>query len=173
MTPNNMGTYPNPYQGSVYNPSSTLYPQIQQPPMLRNFSTPQTPTQPPAPMPQPSPITGRVVNSLNDVFPNDVPGDGTVALFPQSDYSVIYAKQWNTDGSISTIKYVPEVQNEATNEQQVGGVAMTDIMDQLNNIEDLVKNIRQPRYNNQNHQKKYKYDKDRNAKVNDSGQEEA
>lgn len=169
MTPNNMGTYQSPYQGSVYNPSMTQYPQIQQP-MLRNFNPVQTTqTVPPAQqMPQQNPIVGRVVNSLNDVFPNDVPGDGTIALFPQSDYSVIYAKQWNTDGSISTIKFVPEVQTDPADVQSVSGITMDDINEKLDNIENMVKNLRQPRYNNP---KKYKYDKDRNTKVEDSGQE--
>lgn len=164
MTPNNMGTYPNPYQGNVYNPSTTLYPQIQQPPMLRNLtSTPQL--QPSNQQPSsmiPNQIIGKVVGSQNDVFPNDVPGDGSIALFPQSDYSVIYAKQWNADGSISTIKFVPEIQNETAEQQDAGGVTMADVMNQLSNIEDLIKSQRQPRYNNQ---KKYKYDKDRNQKV--------
>lgn len=34
--------------------------------------------------------------------------DGSVSLFPQNDYSAIYAKTWTKDGTIATVKYVPE-----------------------------------------------------------------
>ena len=34
--------------------------------------------------------------------------DGSVSLFPQSDYSAIYAKTWTKDGTIATVKFVPE-----------------------------------------------------------------
>ena len=38
--------------------------------------------------------------------------DGSVSLFPLGDYSAIIAKQWNANGTISTIKYVPVMDNE-------------------------------------------------------------
>ena len=40
-------------------------------------------------------------------MPNDVIMDGSISLFPLSDYSAIIAKQWNANGTISTIKYIP------------------------------------------------------------------
>ncbi len=54
-----------------------------------------------------SSLSGRIVNSETDVMPNDVIMDGSISLFPLSDYSAIIAKQWNANGTISTIKYIP------------------------------------------------------------------
>lgn len=53
-------------------------------------------------------IPGRLVNSVDEITPQEVPMDGSVSLFPQNDYSAIYAKTWTKDGTIATVKYVPE-----------------------------------------------------------------
>lgn len=47
----------------------------------------------------------RVVQSMNDILPGEVPMDGTVALFVQADGQKIYAKQWNQKGNIDTVEY--------------------------------------------------------------------
>ena len=70
------------------------------------------------PMNQPNPyfnqpnrfqtIPGRLVNNLDEITPQEVPMDGSVSLFPQNDYSAIYAKTWTKDGTIATVKFVPE-----------------------------------------------------------------
>lgn len=53
-------------------------------------------------------LSGRLVNSLDEITPQEVPMDGSVSLFPKNDYSAIYAKTWTKDGTIATVKYVPE-----------------------------------------------------------------
>lgn len=53
-------------------------------------------------------IPGRTVNNLDEITPQEVPMDGSVSLFPQNDYSAIYAKTWTKDGTIATVKFVPE-----------------------------------------------------------------
>ena len=53
-------------------------------------------------------IPGRLVNNLDEITPQEVPMDGSVSLFPQQDYSAIYAKTWTKDGTIATVKFVPE-----------------------------------------------------------------
>lgn len=53
-------------------------------------------------------IPGRLVNNLDEITPQEVPMDGSVSLFPQNDYSAIYAKTWTKDGTIATVKYIPE-----------------------------------------------------------------
>lgn len=53
-------------------------------------------------------IPGRPVNNLDEITPQEVPMDGSVSLFPQNDYSAIYAKTWTKDGTIATVKYIPE-----------------------------------------------------------------
>lgn len=53
-------------------------------------------------------ISGRVVNSLDDITVQEVPTDGTVALFPSADGKCIYGKRWTPDGNIATMRFVPE-----------------------------------------------------------------
>lgn len=52
-------------------------------------------------------LPGRIVESIQDIVPNEVPMNGQVGLFPQRDYSCIYAKAWNAQGTIDTVVYVP------------------------------------------------------------------
>lgn len=59
---------------------------------------------------QPEPtqgISGRVVQAVETINPNEVPMDGSVAFFPKQDMSEIYVKGWNADGTINTIVYKP------------------------------------------------------------------
>ena len=37
--------------------------------------------------------------------------DGNISLFPLKDYSCIIAKQWNSDGTIKTLRFVPQIEN--------------------------------------------------------------
>lgn len=91
--------YPN-YQpitpGNLYN--GAFY----QPPI------PQTPVYQGPQFTQIRPLSGRQVKSQSEIMPNEVSMDGSISLFPMSDYSAIYAKQWNSDGTINTVKFVPE-----------------------------------------------------------------
>lgn len=64
-----------------------------------------TPPQPTTPR---SDISGRFVNSVNEVLPNEVAMDGTISVFPMRDYSAIFVKQWTSDGTISTLEFVPK-----------------------------------------------------------------
>ena len=59
-------------------------------------------------------IFGKVVQSQDSIVANDVPMNGSVAFFPKSDLSEIYAKQWSADGTISTMVFKP-VQNDNPN----------------------------------------------------------
>ena len=62
----------------------------------------QTPQSPP---PRPTYLPGRVVNSPDDIRASEIPMDGTVAVFPSSDYSYVVLKAWNSNGSIQTEIY--------------------------------------------------------------------
>lgn len=64
---------------------------------------------------QPQGLIGKVVNDVSMVSPNDVPMDGNVALFPKTDMSEIYCKQWKQDGTIQTVIYRPYIEQD--NEQ--------------------------------------------------------
>lgn len=56
----------------------------------------------------PTAIPGRVIQNPNEITAEDVPMNGTVSLFPAADYSYIIAKQWNQNGTIDSIRYIPE-----------------------------------------------------------------
>lgn len=53
-------------------------------------------------------IPGRVVQSPNDIMPGDVPMNGTPCFFPMGDGSAVLMKVWNPDGTIGTIRFLPE-----------------------------------------------------------------
>ena len=79
-------------------------------PNIPNQNYPTQPQQSPLQSYQQRPpiIPGRVVADINEVTPNEIPMDGRVSLFPKNDYSCIYAKAWNSDGTITTVKFVAE-----------------------------------------------------------------
>lgn len=57
---------------------------------------------------QPRQIQGRTVTSPDEITVQEVPSDGSLALFPSADGSCIYGKRWESNGSISTCVYVQQ-----------------------------------------------------------------
>lgn len=102
----------NPYQMPQVNSYVPQYQQYQQAynPMqnIQRFQQPQQPEQ------MQQGIFGKVVQSQDSIVANDVPMNGSVAFFPKSDLSEIYAKQWSADGTISTMVFKP-IQNDSPN----------------------------------------------------------
>lgn len=91
----------------------------------------------PLPMTAPTQQRFKIVNRLEDITPNDVPMDGTSGIFPLSDNSAIYVKSWNTDGTIRTIKYVPE---EIKPEEPTPQMTLSELKDWLDSkFESLAK----------------------------------
>lgn len=52
-------------------------------------------------------LNGKVIQIPENITANDVPMNGEVALFPKQDMSEIYAKAWQSDGTIKTVVYKP------------------------------------------------------------------
>lgn len=102
----------NPYQMPQVNSYMPQYQSYQQAynPMqnIQRFQQPQQPEQ------MQQGIFGKVVQSQDSIVANDVPMNGSVAFFPKSDLSEIYAKQWSADGTISTMVFKP-IQNDNPN----------------------------------------------------------
>lgn len=102
----------NPYQMPQVNSYAPQYQQYQQAynPIqnIQRFQQPQQPEQ------MQQGIFGKVVQSQDSIVANDVPMNGSVAFFPKSDLSEIYAKQWSADGTISTMVFKP-IQNDNPN----------------------------------------------------------
>lgn len=118
-------------------------------PMLGQMPVGQPPTAPQTWLPgtqnvnlpysaQPSKQTifGKIVQNESQITPNDVPMDGTIALFPLQDFSKIIAKQWTPNGLIQTLEYLPE-----TAKDEKPAVTLDEVMahmdDRLDQIEDL------------------------------------
>ena len=59
-------------------------------------------------------VNGKIVPAMENINPNDVPMDGSVAFFPKQDLSEIYVKSWNADGTIRTITFKPILEHKAT-----------------------------------------------------------
>lgn len=72
---------------------------------------------------------GRTISSPDEITVQDVPSDGSLALFPMADGSCVYGKRWEPNGSISTYRYLPE-RTEAQKEP--------DRIDQLNEKVDKI-----------------------------------
>ena len=83
--------------------------------------------------PQIKRVPARIINDPKEIMPNEVPMDGSVSLFPTADYSCVYAKAWNANGMIDTVKYVPE-KTETQNTPRSQDV-LSAILARLDNIE--------------------------------------
>ena len=95
----------NPYSQNVYSPYDNRV-GVQQYQPITNQS--QMPTN------QPTTLVGRVVENAESITANDVPMTGCYAIFPKSDMKEIYAKAWNSNGQIETLKFAL-ISNEANN----------------------------------------------------------
>ena len=80
-------------------------------------------------------IPGRTINDPGEVTPQEVPMDGSVSLFPKNDYSCIYAKTWNKDGTIATIRFIPEPINAEPMKTDSYDDILTKIDSRLSSIE--------------------------------------
>ena len=85
-------------------------------------------------------ITGRVVNNPEEITPQEVPTDGSVAFFPASDNSCIYGKRWMPDGSISTVRFVPD-----STDTQKQPDAMTIINGKIDQITKMLEDMKAPK----------------------------
>lgn len=101
--------YQAPYQSYQY--------QIQ-PPYQPAGSIP-TPYQPSGGVTAPyaaKPLYGGVfktVTSAQEIMPQDVPMDGSMALFMLADGSEVIGKQWTADGKIAETHFTPKQQDNA------------------------------------------------------------
>lgn len=90
-------------------------------------------------------IPGRPVNNLDEITPQEVPMDGSVSLFPQNDYSAIYAKTWTKDGTIATVKYIPEQPQAATPQKSPIEERLDKIDQRFDRLEKILSDRQRPR----------------------------
>lgn len=83
------------------------------PTAVGNFNPSAYPTAVPMPQNQ-SPVNFRFIDKPEDILPSNIPMNGDLGIFPLRDQSAIITKQWKSDGSIQTKRFVPEAIDEVT-----------------------------------------------------------
>lgn len=135
---------PQPISGGFTYPSQTnMVPGISNQPINSIPSVPYASQ----PMLQRPVIPGRVVNDPSNITPQEVPMDGSVSLFPQTDYSKIYAKAWDSNGNLQTMIFVPEIPTTVQPDQNSS--IINELMKKIEYIEKQVSHLKpyNPKYN--------------------------
>lgn len=119
--PMNIPSYPAPYQGNqmgyaLFQPMTAQQQNVQQS------------------QSQPVQISGRIVNSADDIMPNEVLMDGRKYYFPSADGSCIYVKAWNKNGELVMVKYVLDTVEQTPKENQLE-IMFNSINERLSKIE--------------------------------------
>lgn len=96
----------NPYQNNFNQPMPMQNPYMDRLAQLQQYQQGLQQQQMPQIPQQAQGLVGKVVNDVSMVSPNDVPMDGSIAIFPKGDMTEIYCKQWKQDGTIQTVVYI-------------------------------------------------------------------
>lgn len=120
MYPINQQMYNQPTQVIQQNPQPVAQPQIQ---------------------PQRFYIPGREVQPGEKIMANEVPGDGTISVFPIADAtrSKILVKAVNESGTIDTVTYVRVEEGSEETTAPTTNDILPSILERLENIEKMVK----------------------------------
>lgn len=89
--------------------------------------------------PKPTFISGRYVQDMKSIRPNEVRSDGNPSVFPLVDRTAIITKELNEMGTIDTIVYVRQ---EVAQNAPSGPDPIQMIMKRLDNIEKEIKKTR-------------------------------
>lgn len=60
----------------------------------------------------------RVVNSPDEIKPNEIPNDGSLSIFVNDDLNSIYVKRWLNDGSVDNLCFVQGMTQTQNNKNQ-------------------------------------------------------
>lgn len=85
-------------------------------------------------------LQGRTVGNISEVTAQDVPMNGTAALFPLSDGTAIFSRSWQPDGTVRTVEYRP-VQSDQEEQPMVDLLSM---QNDISNIKDMLENMQKP-----------------------------
>lgn len=129
-----------PYYDDTQNYYAVRQPQQQrqQPSQYPEWWPNQQQRQQPPPPSQPTVLPGRFVNADNEVYPNSIPNDGSIAVFPLTDFSAVYLKKWEPNGTITSVRYIPDVQQPGPSQEQI---FQNDVQQRLQNLENMVTNL--------------------------------
>nr|DAP01730.1 MAG TPA: hypothetical protein [Caudoviricetes sp.] len=105
------------YQPQRMNPAEQNY----------NSYVPQMQT---GPIQQNQGIHGKFIQMPENIVANDVPMDGSVAIFPMQDMSSIFVKSWGADGKIATVVFKPVLNDNPNNLPSDAEKAKFDLSDE-------------------------------------------
>lgn len=90
-------------------------------------------------------LSGRIVEDFGVITANDVPMDGSGAVFIKRDGSEIQVRNWTANGTIATTSYMPvlEPKNEQTGilSNQAGGIKIDEVLGQISAVSSKVDNL--------------------------------
>jgi hypothetical protein len=131
-----MNYYPN------YNPSSYYtanYPYI----MSNNLPYTQN-VQSQITSPQTSLLNGKIVDSEDIVKVTDVP-IGSYGIFPKADFSEIYIKSWNNNGTTNIITFKPDTTQNVSLMSETSNIINDDsinlILERITQLENKIDNV--------------------------------
>ena len=78
-------------------------------------------------------LNGKMVDVVDQITANDVPMDGSVAIFPKKDMSEIYLKSWTPNGTIATVVFKP-VMEESNNSASVQESLKVGLSDEVTEV---------------------------------------
>lgn len=106
--------------------------------------------QPSAPQPVPTSQTinqissARVITSLDDIKPSEVPVDDTTRIFMTDDLQTIYAKKWDNNGELKNMVFqrVPdEVPNQQNSSEEANNSRFSQIEERIDTIIQVTKEL--------------------------------
>lgn len=97
-------------------------------------------------------VPGKMFANEEEIKPNEVPMDGSIALFMHRDLGYILAKAWNSGGTIDTVRYVPEKPPAQQAQPQTDAAFQNAVFERLDKIERAIK--QRPKHNSRPQAKK-------------------
>ena len=166
-TTSNQGiyNYPQTAYPQLQNNYNYQYPNVSRPNLVNAYNTqtslnPNQPSSIETSTPVENGLLGRIVDKTEEIMPSEIRMDGSLGFFPMRDLSAIYVKQWDQNANLQTVRYIPEVVIQQSKEETIDqSQVLSQILDQLGDIQNLLKKNDKPRYNNKksNYKKNNKY----------------
>lgn len=95
-------------------------------------------------------INGRIIDDITTVTANEVSMDGSISVFPTRNMQAVYIRQWQNDGNLTTLKFVPEVveANTSSDNKEKSKIGLSDdvtraFMDRFDSIDGRLDKLEQ------------------------------
>lgn len=85
-------------------------------------------------------IPGKIVENFDIVKVTDVPFGG-YGIFPKADFSEVYIKMWNGNGTTSVVTFRPIIDATVENEEKSNKENFSIILERLNQLEEKIDNV--------------------------------